>query len=132
MILLDSYMYGRLAIPPLNIVLYNIFSEHGPDLYGTSPWTFYFLNGFLNFNVVYPLALAVLPAILVTIRVRPIRSQTVPVWLALVPLYAWILIFFTQPHKVSLSPVDFARDRRAGSDYLAVCYPTLISVMKFV
>ena len=25
------------------------------------PWTFYFLNGFLNFNVVFPLALLSLP-----------------------------------------------------------------------
>jgi len=33
-ILVDSYFYGRLVVAPMNIVLYNIFSNHGPDLYG--------------------------------------------------------------------------------------------------
>ena len=88
---------------PLNIVLYNVFSDHGPDLYGTSPWTFYFLNGFLNFNVVFPLALAALPTVALTqgvFKLKAIKSRSIPLWLALVPLYVWILIFFTQPHKV--------------------------------
>ncbi len=97
---MDSYYYGRLVIPPLNIVLYNIFSEHGPDLYGTSPWSFYFLNGFLNFNLVFPLGLAALPTILLTFVLKPIKSQSIPLWLALLPLYTWIAIFFSQPHKV--------------------------------
>jgi len=29
---------------------------------GVEPWTFYFLNGFLNFNLVFPMALLALPA----------------------------------------------------------------------
>ena len=40
---------------------YNVFSSHGPDLYGTEPASFYLLNGLLNFNLVFPAALAVLP-----------------------------------------------------------------------
>ncbi|XP_032777256.2 alpha-1,2-mannosyltransferase ALG9 isoform X1 [Daphnia magna] len=98
-ILVDSYHYGRLVVAPLNIVLYNVFSGHGPDLYGTSPWTFYFLNGFLNFNFIFPLALVALPAHLITRKLKPIKNQSFPIWLALLPLYVWILIFFTQPHK---------------------------------
>jgi hypothetical protein len=84
----------------LNIVLYNVFSEHGPDLYGTSPWTFYFLNGFLNFNVVFILALVSLPVVLITWKVEESKNQRIPAWLVLLPLYTWILIFFTRPHKV--------------------------------
>lgn len=101
-IAIDSFYYGRFVVAPLNIVLYNVFSDHGPDLYGTSPWTFYFLNGFLNFNVVFPLALAALPTVALTqgvFKLKAIKSRSIPLWLALVPLYVWILIFFTQPHK---------------------------------
>lgn len=40
-------------IAPFNIVVYNIFTSHGPDLYGTEHWSFYVLNGILNFNIVF-------------------------------------------------------------------------------
>jgi len=98
-VVIDSYFYGRLVVAPLNIVLYNVFSEHGPDLYGTSPWTFYFLNGFLNFNVIFILALLALPIVLLARVLLIYRSPRIPHWLALSPLYLWILIFFTRPHK---------------------------------
>lgn len=52
-VLVDSWHYGRLVVAPWNIVAYNIFTEHGPDLYGVEPWTYYFVNGFLNFNIVW-------------------------------------------------------------------------------
>jgi alpha-1,2-mannosyltransferase len=45
--------YGKPTFAAFNIVKYNIFTSHGPDLYGTEPWHFYFVNGFLNFNVVF-------------------------------------------------------------------------------
>ncbi|GAB0199705.1 alpha-1,2-mannosyltransferase ALG9 [Grus japonensis] len=61
LVVVDSYYYGKLVVAPLNIVLYNVFTSHGPDLYGTEPWSFYFINGFLNFNVAFILALLVLP-----------------------------------------------------------------------
>ncbi|KAK6641071.1 hypothetical protein RUM44_012770 [Polyplax serrata] len=50
---MDSELYGRFVIAPLNIVTYNIFSNNGPNLYGTEPICFYFINGFLNFNMVF-------------------------------------------------------------------------------
>ena len=31
---IDQYYYGKMVVAPLNIVLYNVFTEHGPDLYG--------------------------------------------------------------------------------------------------
>lgn len=61
MIVVDYYYYHKILIAPLNIILYNVFSDKGPTLYGVEPWTFYFINGFLNFNLVFVLALASLP-----------------------------------------------------------------------
>uniref|UniRef100_A0A0C9QGV4 Mannosyltransferase n=1 Tax=Fopius arisanus TaxID=64838 RepID=A0A0C9QGV4_9HYME len=102
MIWLDSMYYGKLVIAPLNLILYNVFTSHGPDLYGTEPFTFYFINGFLNFNFVFigalvaPLALfsiwAVVPA-------RPRHRYCLPYWVSLAPLYLWIAVMFIQPHK---------------------------------
>lgn len=49
LVAVDSYFYGKLVIAPLNILLYNVFTPHGPDLYGMFLiiWTFINLN-FLN------------------------------------------------------------------------------------
>ncbi|XP_058866178.1 alpha-1,2-mannosyltransferase ALG9-like isoform X1 [Acipenser ruthenus] len=98
----DSYYYGKLVIAPLNIVLYNVFSPHGPDLYGTEPWHFYLVNGFLNFNVVFVLALLSLPvtAVMGALLQRfSVQNLGRPYWLTLSPMYIWMLVFFTRPHK---------------------------------
>lgn len=34
LVAVDSYFYGKLVIAPLNILVYNVFTPHGPDLYG--------------------------------------------------------------------------------------------------
>ncbi|XP_018419530.1 PREDICTED: alpha-1,2-mannosyltransferase ALG9 [Nanorana parkeri] len=102
LVAIDSYYYGKLVIAPLNIVLYNVFTPHGPDLYGTEPWPFYFINGFLNFNVVFILALLALPLTwLMEYLLQKINIQNLgsPYWLTLAPMYIWILVFFTRPHK---------------------------------
>jgi Alg9-like mannosyltransferase family len=59
----DSVAYRRFQIVPINIVLYNVFSdEHrGPNLYGTEPWWYYVFNLLLNFNVMSLMALCSLP-----------------------------------------------------------------------
>ncbi|GBP66281.1 Alpha-1,2-mannosyltransferase ALG9 [Eumeta japonica] len=103
MVLVDSWHYGRLVIAPWNIVAYNIFTEHGPDLYGVEPWTFYFINGFLNFNLVWVLALSC-PLLLAACRVLTSRAAPrpafcCPYWLSLMPLYLWLAVFMLQPHK---------------------------------
>ncbi|XP_064490678.1 alpha-1,2-mannosyltransferase ALG9-like isoform X2 [Pseudopipra pipra] len=102
LVVVDSYYYGKLVVAPLNIVLYNVFTPHGPDLYGTEPWSFYFINGFLNFNVAFILALLVLPlTCLMECLLQKFHVQNLgrPYWLTLAPMYIWILIFFSQPHK---------------------------------
>ena len=77
---MDSIYYGKLVFTTLNIVQYNIFGKGGPNLYGepkrgvvyctmhafsigVEPWSFYFVNGFLNFNVVFILALMAVPLV---------------------------------------------------------------------
>ena len=57
MVKLDSSYFGRLVIAPYNIIHYNVLTSHGPDLYGTEPFHFYIMNGFLNFNLVFVAAL---------------------------------------------------------------------------
>ncbi|KAM8795574.1 alpha-1,2-mannosyltransferase ALG9-like isoform 2-T2 [Eudromia elegans] len=102
LVIVDSYYYGKLVVAPLNIVLYNVFTSHGPDLYGTEPWSFYFINGFLNFNVAFVLALLVLPlTCLMECLLQKFHVQNLgrPYWLTLAPMYIWIMIFFSQPHK---------------------------------
>ncbi|XP_070538131.1 alpha-1,2-mannosyltransferase ALG9-like [Ptychodera flava] len=103
-VMVDSHFYGKLVVTPLNIVLYNVFSEHGPDLYGVEPWTYYFINGFLNFNVAFLMALVALPAALLVTFILRYRYNSderspIPSWLSLSPMYIWILVFFTRPHK---------------------------------
>ncbi|XP_078283044.1 alpha-1,2-mannosyltransferase ALG9 isoform X2 [Rhinoraja longicauda] len=102
LVAVDSYYYGRLVVAPLGIIVYNVFTPHGPDIYGTEPWSFYFINGCLNFNVVFVLALCALP--LTTLMEFLLQKFNVhklgrPYWLTLSPMYIWIVIFFTRPHK---------------------------------
>lgn len=102
MLSIDTAYFGKFTVAPLNIVLYNVFTAHGPDLYGTEPWTYYFVNGFLNFNIVWILALITPVMLLIGYHFVPARSKAtlyLPHYMSLAPLYLWLLIFFMQPHK---------------------------------
>jgi len=110
-ILIDTFFYGKLNIAPWNIIKYNIFggSERGPDLFGTSPWHFYLQNLILNFNVAAPAALFSLPALYFTylfdhhrLGLKSQPNETSPfksLAVRLAPLYLWLGILTTQPHK---------------------------------
>ncbi|GJJ13352.1 hypothetical protein Clacol_007604 [Clathrus columnatus] len=111
-VLVDSMAYDKLVLTPWNIIKYNIFggSERGPDLYGSEPFSFYFLNLLLNFNVLLPLALLSLPSLLITHLVDRKRlgfskpgidqsSPTILVAVRLLPMYLWIGVLSVQPHK---------------------------------
>ncbi len=102
--LIDSAFYGKPVVASLNILLYNVFTGHGPDLYGTEPFSFYLLNGFLNFNFAF--VLAVMSALIIAVcegvvkyKYKGYRSPTLLVCFSLAPMYIWMLIFFLQPHK---------------------------------
>uniref|UniRef100_A0A7G3AAT9 Mannosyltransferase n=1 Tax=Lutzomyia longipalpis TaxID=7200 RepID=A0A7G3AAT9_LUTLO len=66
MTLIDSSYFGRIVVAPLNLIIYNVFSSHGPNLYGVESFTYYLVNGFLNFNIVWLLAL-ITPILLVNL-----------------------------------------------------------------
>lgn len=53
MIIIDTMLFGKIVIAPWNIIKYNIFGGAGPNLYGTEPFSYYLVNGFLNFNFVW-------------------------------------------------------------------------------
>ena len=104
-VLCDSHYYGKPVLASLNIVLYNVFTPHGPDLYGTEPAQFYLLNGFLNFNLVFLLALVGLPVLLATkfLLRSELAAHTTGLYLSetlsQAPLCLWLLVFWTRPHK---------------------------------
>jgi len=62
-VLIDFVFYRAWKIAVLNIVLYNATSgdDGGGQLYGVEPWTFYFINLFLNMNLIFLFALFALP-----------------------------------------------------------------------
>lgn len=102
--IIDSYYYGKPVIASLNIVLYNVFTEHGPDIYGVEPLSYYILNGFLNFNFAFILAMLSGPIIfiselLIMLKIKGYKPAYILFLLFLTPMYIWVLIFFNQAHK---------------------------------
>ncbi|CAI9737087.1 alpha-1,2-mannosyltransferase ALG9-like [Octopus vulgaris] len=135
-VVIDSYYYDKLVIAPLNILLYNIFTEHGPDIYGTEPFTFYFLNGFLNFNIAFLLALICLPiAVVAKFICKQSKNSDIPLWLSMGPMFIWIIIFFTRPHKEErfLFPIYpfFALGAAISITYMEDIFCSLFSSKKF-
>lgn len=102
MVKMDSDLYGRLVIAPLNIVKYNVLTNHGPNLYGTEPASFYFVNAFLNFNIVFVAAIST--PVLVAIRTYVAPQTRIMTFfssfLYIASFYLWFLVFLMQPHKV--------------------------------
>lgn len=107
-VLTDSALYHRLTSVPLNIVLYNVFSDssRGPDIYGTEPWHFYIRNLLINFNIWFVLAFASLPITVLhhltpLAAKRPVSYRTglARTVLFTLPFYLWLAIFTIQPHK---------------------------------
>lgn len=98
----DTFFYKKTVLVPLNIVLYNVFSSKGPELYGTEPWHFYFRNLFLNFHVWLLLALLSMPLVLAQHFFRTkgaTRASYLRGVIFVTPFYLWLAIFTLQPHK---------------------------------
>ncbi|KAI1265261.1 glycosyltransferase family 22 protein [Xylariaceae sp. FL1019] len=99
----NAFFYRKFEIIPWNIVRYNLFSSTGgPNLYGTEPWTYYFRNLAINFNVWFVLALVSLPLFLIqkvfTSKQHSFQSGLRTI-VFLMPFYMWLGIFTLQPHK---------------------------------
>ena len=87
-----------------NIVKYNVLSSSGggAELYGTEPWSFYFRNLTLNFNIWFILALAAAPLFLLQKLVARSKQgfhSGLRTFVFLAPFYIWLAIFTLQPHK---------------------------------
>ena len=106
MAVVESAVYGRMTLPPLNIVLYNVFAAAGDStLYGTEPAWFYLANLVINFNAAAILSL-LLPLVLLMKRfLQPeLASSAAGLsdgyllwWIS--PLYLWLAFFSAQAHK---------------------------------
>lgn len=102
MTIIDSSYYGRTVIAPWNIVKYNVLGGAGPNLYGTEPLSFYLINGFLNFNIVWVFALSTPLALIFSHLFIPSKNKStlmLPHYISLSPLYLWLIVFMLQPHK---------------------------------
>lgn len=100
---IDSWLYGKLAIVPLNIVLYNVLfadESSGPNIFGTEPWYYYLQNLALNFNIALPLFLAAPIAYgLWAFTARSVQAKQIKWHLLFAPAFVWLAIFSVQPHK---------------------------------
>ncbi|XP_041760968.1 alpha-1,2-mannosyltransferase ALG9 [Anopheles merus] len=102
-VLIDSLYFGTFTVAALNIIRYNVFTSHGPDLYGVEPIMFYVKNLFLNHNITLMLSLSY-PLVVLTaacLGVRNTKNRLSPMqglWL-MSPLYLWLFVFAIQPHK---------------------------------
>lgn len=104
MVLVDSIFYRQFALVPWNIVAYNVFggSGKGPNIFGTEPWTFYFKNLLLNFNMWAVLALSSIPLLVLQALFRPHKTSAQTLFRSVtlvMPFYMWFAIFTLQPHK---------------------------------
>ncbi|KAI8612456.1 Alg9-like mannosyltransferase family-domain-containing protein [Chytriomyces sp. MP71] len=128
----DRIYYGFWSIVPLKIVLYNVFSGSGegkgPDIFGTEPWWFYLVNGFLNFNIVFLAALVSIFTVILSRFIMGAPKTTQTLSLAqqinrLAPFYVWLAIFTAQPHK---------EERFLFVVYPILCYNASIAVNALV
>lgn len=88
--LVDWHYYGRVVVPALNTVVYNVFSAEGPTLFGVEPWHYYVLNLLLNLNIWFLFAVA---APLLACRAKR------PILLTALTLVASLALFSSQAHK---------------------------------
>lgn len=104
-ITIDSTMYKKFVIVPLNIILYNVFPKDstitGPEIFGIEPWYYYFQNLIINFNLISILSYfsILLPIINLSSFLKFTKFNSSQLFLILSPLFLWSLIFIPQPHK---------------------------------
>ena len=88
----------------LNILLYNVFSNKGPELYGVEPMSYYIKNLTINFGPVWILGLFSIPICilgeyLISLKIKGYMPvYKLALWF-LSPIYCWIFVFFLIPHK---------------------------------
>ena len=101
---IDAQEYGRWTLATMNIFTYNA-AGGGDELYGVEPASYYVKNLLLNWNIVAPLAICVMPClVLLLLGIQQQQQQrgdwknlTIPILLA--PLVLWLCITVPRPHK---------------------------------
>ena len=119
-IAVDHHYYGKFVVSVFNIIFYNALSgETSSVLYGVEPWSYYFVNLFLNFNIILPLFLICIPVSFFTLLSLPkfsnkkINGKTMlvfwlvkkresklvrDIWLVLAG-FIWLGVMLRMPHK---------------------------------
>ena len=101
-VVVDYYYYRKFIVAVLNIFIYNsnAGSEHGQNLYGVEPWTFFFRNLFLNYSIVFLASLLAPVVAIAAYWVLPSYRFAVESFAKVcIPWYLWFLIFSCMPHK---------------------------------
>ncbi|XP_065211273.1 alpha-1,2-mannosyltransferase ALG9-like [Planococcus citri] len=97
----DSAYYGKLTFVSWNVLKHSFSNSANPDPF-YKPWYFYLVNGFLNFNVCFVLALFT-PYLVIWIQKilpkKPRNEDSYPYKLSLGVLYLWLLIFAARTAK---------------------------------
>ncbi|OAY84123.1 Dol-P-Man:Man(6)GlcNAc(2)-PP-Dol alpha-1,2-mannosyltransferase [Ananas comosus] len=90
----DYYCYGRWTSSVFNLLKYNVLGGGESHLYGTEEMSFYFRNGFNNFNFCFVLAL-------LFVAILPIAKKKYAPDLVIVvsPVYIWLAFMSLQAHK---------------------------------
>ncbi|GAB5370131.1 hypothetical protein AAMO2058_001465500 [Amorphochlora amoebiformis] len=117
LVAVDSALYGRTVLAPVNIAVYNSRideGEKGGTLYGVEPWDFFFKNLTLNFSALVPLAFA-LPATYFLSKMvgasEDVGYGLGPIMAVGGPFWAWFGLMSCMPHK--------------EERFMYVCYPLL-------
>uniref|UniRef100_A0A7S0E6U3 Mannosyltransferase n=1 Tax=Hanusia phi TaxID=3032 RepID=A0A7S0E6U3_9CRYP len=103
MMVVEFLMYGKVVLPTLQIVLYNVLGVGGDStLYGTEEWWFYLANLTLNFNVAWPLCL-LFPFLRLLVAITEQNAKTKDELFKSIILlssaHLWIAFFSCLAHK---------------------------------
>merc|ERR1719421_949651 len=118
----DSLLYGRFVSPQLSFLRYNVGGGGQSSLYGTEPFWWYLLNGFLQLNIQLPLGLAA-PFVLTALKTakegdgdKPASAQAVLAESLRSPAFALACVPLVWTATLSLLPDKEER-------FLYVAYP---------
>jgi alpha-1,2-mannosyltransferase len=107
-IAIDYLFYKKFIIAIWNIIVYNrveVSGEGGADIYGTEPASFYFINLFLNLNLVFFLAMGLPFICVVHYGYHKVIQKNLPAVWYLQRLffssgcYVFFLVFLSMAHK---------------------------------
>jgi len=141
----DSLLYGRFVSPQLSFLRYNVGGGGQSSLYGTEPFWWYLLNGFLQLNIQLPLGLAA-PFLLSSLKTakegdgdKPASAQAVLAESLTSPAFAlacvpcvWTAVLSLLPHKeerfLYVAYPQFAFATALVLDRLSVLYPMKVDI----